>query len=90
MKLSSTMGSFSMRCFARIALASSRVVPTGAVTRFSWVITLRMGWSKLVSNRRSRLVSMPTSLPFSVMGTPLMRYLRISSSASETLCSGER
>ena len=44
------------------------------------------GRSMLVSKRRSRLVRMPTSrpslLPSSVIGTPEMRYLRISSSAS--------
>ncbi len=84
------MGSFSMRCFARMAFAPSSVVPSGAVMRFSWVITLRMGWSKLVSNRRSRLVSMPTSLPSSVMGTPEMRNLLISAWASATVFSGER
>ena len=62
-----------MRCLARICLAVSRSVPTGAVTRLSFVITFLIGWSKLVSKRRSRLVRMPTSLPFSVIGTPEMR-----------------
>src|SRR6266513_2849878 len=50
--------------------ACSRVVPTGTVMRFSLVITLAMGMSKRVSKRRSRLVRMPTSFPFFVIGTP--------------------
>ena len=69
--------------------ASSSVVPTGTVMRFSLVITLLMGMSKRVSKRRSRLVRMPTSLPFLVMGTPEILYLRMTSSASETLASGD-
>jgi hypothetical protein len=57
---SSTIGSFSILCFCRIFSASSRLVPTGAVIRFSLVITSWMGRSKLVSKRMSRLVRMPT------------------------------
>ena len=39
----STIGSFSIRCRCRIASASSRVVPTGAVTRSRLVITAETG-----------------------------------------------
>ena len=85
---SSTTSSFSMRCFCRMALASCRVVPTGTVTRFLQVITSRTGSSQRVSNRRSRLVRMPTSLPFSTTGTPEMRYLAIIASASRMGASG--
>ena len=49
-------------------------------------MTSEIGRLTLVSNRRSRLVRMPTSrpslLPSSVIGTPEMRYFFISSSAS--------
>ncbi len=86
----STMGSFSILCLPRIFCASSNEVPTGAVTRLSFVITLDMGCSKLVSKRKSRLVSMPTSLSFSVIGTPLILYFAISSHAAETGWSGVR
>ena len=40
---SSTSGSFSMRYFARMRLASERLVPAGAVIRFSLVITSPIG-----------------------------------------------
>ena len=83
--LSSTTSSFSTRCSCRIFSASSSVVPTGTVIRFFLVITLLIGISKRVSKRRSRLVRMPTSFPFSVIGTPEILYLRMTSSASETL-----
>src|SRR5437879_7373924 len=69
--------------------ASSSVVPTGTVMRFSFVITLAMGMSVRVSKRRSRLVRMPTSFLFFVMGTPLILYLRITSNASDILSSGD-
>ena len=49
------------------------VVPTGAVIRFLLVMTSPMGRESSVSNRRSRLVRMPTSFFPRVMGTPLMR-----------------
>ena len=88
--LSFTMGSFSMRWRARMALASSSVVPTGAVIRFSLVITSPIWRLSSVSKRRSRLVRMPTRRLFSVMGTPLMRYLLIISLASAIRCVGDR
>ena len=87
--MSSTTSSFSTRCLCRMFSASSSVVPTGTVMRLSLVITLLMGMSKRVSKRRSRLVRMPTSFPFLVMGTPEILYLRIISSASEILASGD-
>src|SRR5438046_643496 len=63
-----------MRC------ASSSVVPTGTVTRPSFVITSLIGRWNRVSNRRSRFVRMPPSRPFSVIGTPerLTRRLKFS------------
>ena len=88
MPLPSTMGSFSILCFLKISCASVSVVPSGAVTRFSLVITSLIFLEKSVSNRKSRLVKMPTSLPFSQMGTPEIRYLPIKLSASSNVRSG--
>ena len=51
-------------------------------------MTLLMGISNRVSKRRSRLVRIPTSFPFLVMGTPEILYFRMTSRASETLASG--
>ena len=88
----STRGSFSTLERIRIFLASSRVVPAIAVTSLSLgVITVEMGTEKSVINRISRLVRIPTSVPSaSQMGTPLILYLRIRSSASWAKCRGER
>jgi len=61
---------------------------TGTVTRFSLVITSEIGRSKRFSNRRSRLVRMPTSLPPWVTGTPEMRNRLMSSCAAEMGWSG--
>ena len=63
-------------------------MPSVAVTRFSLVITLSMSWLMSVSNFMSRLVMMPISLPLSQMGTPEMRYLAMSSSASARRVAG--
>ena len=52
------------------------------------VITLSMSWFMSVSNFMSRLVIMPISLPLSQMGTPEIRYLAISSSASASVWPG--
>ena len=46
------------------------VLYSGAVTRFSLVITSEIRISFDSRNRRSRRVRMPLSLPFIVMGTP--------------------
>ena len=68
-------------------------MPTGTVTRFSFVMMSLIGRSGRFSNRRSRLVRMPTSvpslLPSSVIGTPLIRNCFISSSASEMWWRGD-
>src|SRR5579884_3722801 len=60
-----------MRCWWRIFSASSSVVPTGTVIRFARVIRSSTRKSVRLSKRRSRLVRIPTSLPFSVTGTPV-------------------
>ena len=87
----STIGSFSILCVIRIFFASSRVVPSGAVIRFSFVITYLICFEKSVSKRKSRFVSIPTSLPLSsVIGTPEILYFPIILSASSSVCSGER
>ena len=66
-------------------MASSSVVPTLPVTRLSFVITSSILVSYVLRKRISRLVRIPMSLPVSsVIGTPLMRYLDITSSASYT------
>ena len=83
-------GEFLFLAFARIAFASSRVMPTFAVIRFSEVMDSLIFLEKSVSNFRSRLVMIPTSLPFSVMGTPEMRNFAIRLLASSSVCSGER
>src|SRR6266581_201608 len=85
----STTRSFSILCLCRIDLASWSVVPTGTVTRSSFVITAETGRSVRVSNRRSRFVKMPSRRPpRSVTGTPEILNRCISSSASAIFCSG--
>src|SRR5512143_2401955 len=85
----STTGSFSMRWAPRIRSASSRVVPTAAVTRSSLVIASRIGRSSWRSNCRSRLVMMPTSFPAeSTIGTPEIRKRAMSWDASRSGRSG--
>ena len=69
--LSSTTNNFSMRCSCKISFAFSNVVPTGTVTRFSFVIRSYTFRSRFVSKRISRLVRMPTSLSPSNTGRPL-------------------
>ncbi len=67
----STTGSFSILFRCRISSASPSVVPTGAVTRLRDVISADTGCSTSSSNRRSRLVRIPTRIPSSsVIGTP--------------------
>ena len=86
---SSTTGSFSIRCLARMRSASSIVVPTGAVTSLSLVIASRIGRSSARSNCRSRFVMIPTSRPASsTIGTPEMWNRSINSTASRTGRSG--
>jgi len=64
------MGSFSTLYFCKVSLASSKVVPTDAVIKFSLVMTCPIAWSKFFSNRKSLLVKMPTKRDPSVIGTP--------------------
>ena len=89
LKLSSTIGSFSFLDFARIAFASSSVIPCFAVTRFSVVMDSLIFFEKSVSNLRSRFVIIPTNLPFSVIGTPEILNFAIKSFASASVCSGD-
>ena len=70
----STTGSFSILWRWRMPSASSSVVPSGAVTRPSLVISSDTGRSGSRWNRRSRFVRMPTRRPrSSVTGMPEMR-----------------
>ena len=84
LKSLSTIGSFSFLAFARIFLASSRVIPSGAVIRFSEVMDSLIFLLKSVSNFKSRLVIIPTRRPSFVIGTPEIRNfaIRLSASAS--------
>ena len=82
LKSLSTIGSFSFLAFARICFASSSVMSSWAVISPSLVMDSLIFLVKSVSNFRSRLVMMPTSLRPSVTGTPEMRNLAISASAS--------
>ena len=86
---SSTTGSFSMRWRWSRRSASSSVVPTGTVTTLSLVISSLTLRSRRFSNRRSRFVRIPTSLPARVTGTPEMLKRSIKSSASRMRLSGE-
>ena len=81
----STTGSFSIRCFCKIDLACSKVVPTGTVIRLSFVITLLMCKFKFGSNLKSRFVRIPINLWLSsIIGIPDILYLDIKSIASLT------
>ena len=65
------------------ALASSRLAPSFTVTSLSrGVMMFFTGWSRFVSKRRSRLVTMPTTRPPSRTGRPEMRCWRVISSTS--------
>ena len=86
-----TTGSFSMRWRCRISCASSRVVPTGAVTSLSEVISADTGRSRSISNCRSRLVMIPTSVPSGrTIGTPLIEKRDMRACASLSEASGPR
>ena len=84
----STTSNFSIRCWCSSCLESSREIPSVTVTRFSLVITSETFFSRSVSNRKSRLVTIPTSWSPFVTGTPEMRYFPIKASTSSTFCSG--
>ena len=79
-----------MRCCCKILLACSRVVPTGAVTRFAGhEIPHRPGQILRFGETDIRLVKIPTSwLAGSTIGTPLMWKRAIKSSASRRVASG--
>ncbi len=82
----STTGSFSILCCCRICAASSRLVDWLVVTSPSDVITSSMARCGSRSKRRSRLVTMPTSLrSSSTTGMPPMWYSSIILSASATV-----
>ena len=82
------MGSFSFLAFARIILASSRVIPSLAVISPSEVMDSFIFFVKSVSNFKSLLVIIPTNFRPSVIGTPEIRNFAISASASFKVCSG--
>ena len=85
----STSGSFSTLCWRSNSSACSLPTPTGAVIKGIGVMTAetRREWS--ASNRMSRLVTMPSSVPsVPVTGTPEMRYRPHSASTSATVASG--
>ncbi len=85
---SSTTGSFSILCFARITLADSSVVPTGAVMSRDRVMTSETRCASSSSKRRSRFVRMPTSRPASVMGTPEIWKRAMTARASASVAVG--
>ena len=71
---SSISGSFSTLCSLRSFSARSASTPTGAVTRGMGVMTSATRRDRSLSNLMSRLVTMPRSLPSSlVTGTPEIR-----------------
>ena len=75
--LASTRGSFSILCWARMAIALSGSMPTGAVIRGAFVMTSLTRvvlFSKEETKRMSRLVMMPTRRPSpSTTGSPETR-----------------
>ncbi len=83
-----TTGSFSILYWLRIFFAFLRSVPSGAVIRFSLVITSLTFRLLSVSNLISRLVNMPTSFLFlSTTGIPPILLSFISFSASPIVAS---
>ena len=88
---SSIIISFSIRCFCKIWRASRRVVPVGAVTRFSSVMHSETRRSRFDSKRMSLSVRMPSSAPASsTMGKPEMLWCFMTAMASRTILSGEK
>ena len=80
-----TTSTRSRRCWCISAFAVSRSVPSGTVTsRSPLVMMFDTGWSRLVSNRRSRLVTMPTTRRPSTTGRPENRFCFFSSTTSRT------
>ena len=84
----STSGSFSTLCRRSSAIAPSGAMPTGAVTSGIRVMTSPTWRLMSVSNRRSRLVTMPTSRPSSsTTGRPEMWYRAQRASTSARVAS---
>ncbi len=80
---------FSMRCLCSSASTWSLGAFSRTVIKRSFgVITEETGASSLVSNRRSRWVTMPTTLVPSTTGTPEMFLARVSSSTWRMVMSG--
>ncbi len=80
-----TTSTRSRRCRCISSLASSRSAPSGTVTSLSPLVMMpATGWSRFVSNRRSRLVTMPTTLRPSTTGSPENRCARFSAMTSRT------
>ena len=72
-KASLTTSTRSRRCLCMSFWASSGLAPSRTVIRRSFgVMMLRTGWSSSDSKRRSRLVTIPTTLPRSTTGRPEM------------------
>ena len=71
------------------AFAVSRSVPSGTVTnRSPGVMIAETGWSRFVSKRRSRFVTMPTTRLPSTTGSPEIRCFWVSASTSRTVIVG--
>ncbi len=90
----STTSSFSMRCWCSRRFASCSPTPSCTVTSRSLVINSTTFCFGSVANRTSRLVRMPTSLPFlplagrSTTGMPEILWVLMSASASASVASG--
>ena len=77
-----------MRLRCSSSFDASRLVPSGVVMSLRVIIALT-GWSRLRSNRMSRLVTMPTGFPSdATTGKPEISCRRISSTATASLWSG--
>src|SRR5574340_917708 len=84
-----TTNTRSRRNLCSSAIASSRLAPSCTVTSRSFgVMMLATGWSSRVSKRRSRLVTMPTTLPSSITGRPEIRFVRVMSRTWRTVICG--
>ena len=90
LKSSSTIGNFSFLAFAKIFFASSKVIPSLAVTKPSDVIDSLIFFVKSVSNFKSRFVIIPTNFLPSVIGTPEILNFAIKLFASSRVCSGDK
>ena len=87
--LSFTTNTFSMRCWCNNAVISLAPASSPTVTSRSLVvITVATGSLNRVSNRRSRLVTIPTSCRPSTTGTPEMLLARVTCKTSPMVASG--